>query len=115
MKKILTLFATFLSFSLFASPISMCNQALPTTNPEFCASFKSSATCHCMESGLPRGTCQNMETIYMLMMARFGSIQRACEFQHDTSTQECIDDWSCYRKGGKNTQGGLCSATGKAC
>lgn len=117
MKKIFTLSISLLSFSLFAGApvLSNCTPSLPTEHPDFCASFKSSASCHCMESGLPRGTCQNMDTVYRLMMARFGSLQRACEYQHNTSTQECIDDWTCYRQGGKNSQGGFCSTTGNAC
>lgn len=116
MKWIFALFLSFLSFSSFAAPLySNCPQALPTNNSGFCASFKSVAACHCKESGLPDGTCQNMQTVYQLMIARFGSIKKACEYQHDTSTQVCVDDWKCYRNGGKDSQGNLCSSTGKVC
>lgn len=116
MKWMLSLFLCAFSLSSFAATnYSNCPQAAPTNDPSFCASFKSVASCHCVESGLPSGMCQNMNTIYNLMIARFGSIQKSCEYQRDTSTQTCIDDWNCYRSGGKDSQGRLCSGTGKVC
>jgi hypothetical protein len=48
-------------------------------------------------------------------MSIFGSIQRACEYQHDTSVQNCLDDWQCYRNGGRDSTGALCNATGSSC
>lgn len=117
MKRILILFASsLLSFSVIAADLHLsCPQALPSDHPGFCSSFKSVAVCHCVESGFPEGKCQNMSTLYLLMIARFGSIQKACEYQHDTTTQICIDDWNCYRSGGRDSQGRLCSSTGNAC
>jgi hypothetical protein len=114
MKWIFTLFVLFCSFlSLNASA---CEQALANTNPGFCSSFKSVAKCHCVELGLPKGMCDDMNALYGRMMFLFGnSLQKVCEYQHDTTTQTCIDDWNCYRLGGKNSQGALCSSTGKAC
>lgn len=116
MKWTFLLILSLLSFSSFAADtFTSCQQALPTNNANFCSSFHAVASCHCVESGLPQKTCQNMNTIYQLMLARFGSIDKACEYQHDTSTQICKDDWSCYRLGGSDSQGRLCSSTGKIC
>ena len=92
-----------------------CPQALPTSDPSFCPSFKSIGECHCTASGLPAGMCKDMNSIFNRMISVFGSIKRACEYQKDTSTQMCIDDWNCYRSGGKDSQNNLCSGTGKAC
>jgi hypothetical protein len=112
---------SFLSFSLpafsFNNPLAYlnCPQASSTDDPAFCASFKTSAICHCVASGLPSGMCQSIKRIHDLMLARYGSEQRACENQHDTSTQNCLDDWQCYHVGGTDTQGRLCNSTGNAC
>src|SRR3990167_9823649 len=99
MKRIFYLFALFWSFSAFAAPLysnySNCPQGLPDDNPEFCSSFKSVASCHCVESGLPKGMCQDVNLIYNRMISMFGSVQKACEWQHDTDTQTCVDYWSC--------------------
>lgn len=92
-----------------------CPQAVPTTDPNFCSSFKSVAQCHCIDSGLPASICQDVNTIYNRMISIFHSVQRACEYQRDTSTQTCIDDWNCYRLGGADSKGGLCSSTGSIC
>lgn len=103
--------ACIVSVSAFA-----CERAAPTTDKGFCASFKKVAICHCMKS-LPNSVCSNisMETLYNMMVARYGSMETACKKQSDTSQQDCIDNWNCYRKGGKNSHGGLCSATGNKC
>jgi hypothetical protein len=92
-----------------------CPQALPASHSNFCASFKKVAICHCTSSGLPPTVCQDMESIYNRMVGMFGSVERACEYQHDTSKQVCIEDWRCYRSGGEDSKGNLCSATGYAC
>ncbi len=91
-----------------------CGQAVATTDPGFCPSFKSIALCHCMEK-LPRGMCQDMNLLYARMIDMFKTIAKACAYQHDTSVQNCIDDWNCYRSGGRNSAGQLCSSTGNAC
>lgn len=57
----------------------------------------------------------NMKTIYDRMNSMFGSVRRACEYQHDTTVQNCIDAWTCYRTGGKTSQNELCNGTGNAC
>jgi hypothetical protein len=114
-KSIIFILLSLFSFSCFAATPATCSQALPTNNPGFCASFKSVAECHCTASGLPRGMCTNMSLLYDRMISIFGSIQKACEYQHDTDTQTCVDDWNCYRSGGNDSHGRQCSSTGKAC
>jgi len=116
MKWIAVLLLSFLSFSTFAANHDLaCGQALPASDPHFCASFKSVAVCHCTESGIPAGKCQNMNNIYQLMINLYKTVENACAHQHDTSVQICIDDWKCYRNGGRDSQGRLCSSTGNAC
>lgn len=92
-----------------------CLPSTPSTSASFCESFKSVAECHCMESGLPYAMCSDMNELYVSMIAMFHSIERACEFQQDTSKQDCMDDWQCYLSGGSTSQGGLCNGTGTAC
>ena len=113
-KKIIALSVYLFSASTFAA-LTACPSAVSSSEPGFCSSFKLAAQCHCTNSGLPVGMCTNMQVLYSRMISTFGSVQRACEFQHDTSTQNCVDDWSCYQNGGINSQGGLCSSTGNAC
>jgi hypothetical protein len=118
MKRILVLLLCCLSISSFAASshnVSTCGKALPTSNPNFCPSFKAIAACHCQEAGLPGKNCQSMSFIYGAMIARYRTVERACAAQHDTSFQECLDDWSCYRSGGRDSTGSMCSATGRAC
>lgn len=91
-----------------------CPQALPTSHTQFCSSFADVARCHCSAS-LPQGLCQDVNRIYDRMIQIFGSIEGACNFQKDTETQTCIDDWICYRTGGKDSAGNPCSGTGKSC
>lgn len=100
------------SFSTYAAS---CPSATPSNAPGFCQSFKTAAECHCNSSGLPRGMCNNLNLLYKRMIDTFGSLQKACEFQHNTSAQECVDDWNCYRNGGLTSNSELCSGTGSAC
>jgi len=93
----------------------VCPQALPTDSPAFCESFVSVARCHCIASGMSKIFCQNVGFIYKTMIALYGSVENACAHQHDTDAQNCIDDWHCYRSGGSDSAGRLCSGTGKAC
>lgn len=109
-KNLSVIFFCFFSVLGFA-----CPTALPTNHPNFCSSFKQVATCHCTNSGLPAGMCQNMNALYDRMIALFGSLKKACEYQKHTSAQNCIDNWNCYRLGGTDSQGRICSAVGKAC
>ena len=109
------LFFSLISFTSFATIFGACPAAVPISGSGFCSSFKSVAQCHCTASGLPNGMCTNMKTIYDRMMSMFGSVRRACEYQHDTSVQNCIDAWVCYRSGGTTSQNELCSGTGRSC
>ncbi|OGT36505.1 MAG: hypothetical protein A3F11_11790 [Gammaproteobacteria bacterium RIFCSPHIGHO2_12_FULL_37_14] len=98
-----------------ATKHAQCPFADPVVSANFCASFKTAAECRCTSSGLPSGMCKDMTAIYNRMVSVFGSQQKACDYQKDVSTQECMDDWNCYRLGGKDSHGNLCSSTGKAC
>lgn len=100
----------FLSISASACPI-----AVPTSDSNFCSSFKSAATCYCTSSGLPSGMCQDMNALYNRMMIVFGSLQKACEYQHYTTPQDCIDNWTCYLRGGVDSRGSACSSTQMPC
>ncbi len=111
-KKMVTLAVCLFSFSCFA--LGPCPSAVPTTHPGFCASFASVASCHCAQT-LPKKMCEDVRQIYKLMIARYGSIETACKVQRDTTPQTCMDDWQCYRIGGKDSRGGLCSGSGKSC
>lgn len=115
-KKLVILFVSMVSFfylsTIFASS---CPPATAANAPGFCSSFKVAAQCHCTSSGLPKGMCMNMKLVYDRMISMFGTVRRACEYQHDTSTQSCMDAWSCYRSGGNTSQNELCSGTGSAC
>lgn len=116
MKRKIILLACLWSVSAFAGDTFLaCPQALPTDNPNFCPSFRTSATCHCTAKGMPKSLCQDLDKMYDRMVGMFGSLQKACAFQKDTPTQTCIDDWNCYRLGGKDSQGKLCSSTGNRC
>lgn len=87
-----------IAISLFSLPVfASCPKATPTSEPSFCETFKVAAQCHCANSGLPAGMCRNMNLLYKRMMDTFGSLHRACEFQHDTSVEECMNDWNFYR------------------
>ncbi len=102
-----------LAFNSFASP--SCPKASPVTTSDFCSSFKIAAECHCISSGLPRKMCNNYKLLYKRMMDTFGSLKRACEYQHDTTVQECIDDWNCFLSGGFTSNSETCSGTGSPC
>ena len=109
------LFVSLLAISVNTFAASACPRALPTDNAGFCGSFKSVAACNCAANGQGPAVCQNMKKMYDVMIGMFGSLKAACNFQHNSPPQECIDDWNCYMTGGKDTQGRLCAATGKAC
>lgn len=113
MKKIIGFSAYFLISISIAAP-SLCGRALPHTQPDFCASFKAVALCHCKES-LPARACTEMKPLYGRMIAIFGSLKKACEIQKDTSPSMCEDDWKCYLSGGQDSLGGQCNSNGFAC
>lgn len=92
-----------------------CGSALPTNNVNFCSSFEKVAPCYCTSSGLPSGMCQDMDALYKRMIAVFGTLKKACEYQKYTSTQDCVDNWTCYRFGGVDSRGRWCSSNKSAC
>lgn len=109
-KKIIAGLLLGISFSTFA-----CTNAFPTDNPNFCTSFKAAATCYCTASGVPFGMCQDMHVLYNRMIVVFKNLRKACEYQHYTTTQDCVDNWTCYLAGGVDSQGRKCSSTGIPC
>jgi hypothetical protein len=111
-RRIFAVLLCFFSVSTFAFA---CNKALPTDNPNFCSSFKTAAICYCTSSGLPPMMCQDMKMLYARLISVFGSLQKTCEYQKHTSTQDCMDNWNCYRLGGVDSHGKACSSTRKAC
>ncbi|MBI2785206.1 MAG: hypothetical protein HYX60_02400 [Legionella longbeachae] len=92
-----------------------CPNALPTNSEGFCASFKSVAICYCTSTGLPSGMCQDMKMLYARMISIYGSLSNACNAQKYTTPQDCMDNWNCYRLGGVDSRGRLCSSNKKAC
>lgn len=116
MKRIFIFALCFIASPLFAfAPIAACPQALPTSDANFCPTFKQSAICFCTSKGVPASMCQDVNKIYSRMISMYGSQQRACQRQKETSYQVCMDDWNCFRQGGTDSTGKLCSATGSAC
>lgn len=99
----------------FSAASFACSGALPTDHAGFCASFKATASCYCTASGMPAGMCQDMNALYRRMTSVFGSLEGACRYQKNTTYQQCMDDWTCYRSGGTDSRGKLCSSTGLAC
>jgi hypothetical protein len=106
----------FVFFVLFVtSSVSLaCSQATPTNAPNFCATFRVAAQCHC-SARLPAAMCGKMNDLYQRLLIMFGSLEKACEYQHDTTKESCMDSWNCYLYGGNNVDGKLCSGTGRAC
>lgn len=109
-RKIIFVFICLFNYTVFA-----CSNAAPTDDASFCTSFKAAATCYCISSGLPNGMCQDMNTLYNRMMVVFGSLQKACNYQHYTTQQDCVDNWKCFQFGGIDSRGRLCNATQQAC
>lgn len=123
---IIAVLVCFFSMTTFASVNEMpfgltntaqfaCGKAVPTNDPKFCSSFKTVAICYCTAQGLPPMMCQDMNMLYARLVSVFGSLQKACEYQKETTTQDCMDNWKCYRSGGVDSQGRSCSSTQKAC
>ena len=107
-------FFVFLAFFVVSSISFACPQATPTNAPNFCATFRVAAKCYCTQR-LPEVMCGKMTDLYQRLLIMFSSLDKACEYQSDTTKQNCIDSWNCYLYGGKNADGNLCSGTGRAC
>jgi hypothetical protein len=105
----------FAGLCFISCAVTACPAALSPNTPGFCESFKSVARCHCTASGLPGGMCTNMKLLYNRMISTFGTLQRACEYQRDTTVQACLEAWNCYRSGGVDSQNQLCNGTGLPC
>ena len=106
---------TFLLGLVFSGISFACPKVSAYDTPEFCGMFESIARCHCQASGLSAKMCSNVPLIYSRMLSTFGSIERACRFQKDTTPQNCIDAWQCYLKGGQLANGQVCNGTGSPC
>lgn len=119
MRLIFAFFIYLFSISIFASipemSFSDCPRGLPPADVNFCSSFKTVAICHCTAMGIPKFLCKNMNSLYNAMILRYGTVENACASQTDTTKQICLDGWTCYRKGGNDSQGQACSGTGKPC
>ena len=92
-----------------------CPRARPIDDVNFCASFKTAAVCYCTASGLPSGVCQDMNSLYLRMIAVYGSLKNACSHQPYTTPEDCINNWNCYLYGGIDSTGKLCSGTKNPC
>ena len=92
-----------------------CPLAEDITSANFCNSFRYVAQCHCMAHGLPSRLCNDMSGVYQRMLIVYGSLEQACLHQTDTSPQNCINSWNCFRHGGTSSDNQLCSGTGAAC
>lgn len=110
---ILTLYLT--AFLPPATLAQQCSSGPPIDNPGFCRGFEASAYCECEKRAKIKYFCQSLDQIYRGMLLTYGSLENACRAQSHTSTQKCIDGWRCYRNGGKDSNGHLCSGTGKPC
>jgi hypothetical protein len=102
--------------SLFSTAaFSYCSNALPTDDPNFCASFKLVAKCYCTSSGLPAGMCEDMNQLALRLKAVFGSLEKACKSQKYTNAEDCMDNWNCYLNGGVDSRNRICSSNYRAC
>lgn len=86
-------------FDTVSFAASNCGKALPIDNAGFCSSFKSTAICHCTSKGLPQYICQNMPLLYKQMTTIYGSLDRACSAQKETTQADCVANWNCYKTG----------------
>lgn len=108
-------FLSGLIFAVVSFSSWSCPQADAYDTPQFCSLFESIAKCHCQATGLPARLCSNVPQIYARMLATFGSIEKACRYQKDTSYQSCLEAWQCYQKGGQLPDGRICNGTGLPC
>lgn len=109
-------FASASIFPVKAGATDDCGIAPSHTASNFCAGFKQVVYCNCHAKHEPEGICQNPGLIYSLMKAqyaKYGSdwLKEACEQNEapGTTTQECMDQWSCYTTGQpQNSADGAC-------
>ncbi len=110
-KTSILLFTLFISSSIYAS----CPTDLSDEDLNFCEKFKNAAICYCTDTGLPKFLCSDMNSLYSRMTTIFRSLENACAYQKHTDKQTCINNWNCYRLGGTDSYGKLCSSTGNKC
>ena len=115
MPKVIKLGYFLLGLLFISNNVFSCATIGDFESSNFCQAFDEIAKCHCAQTGLPAKLCQNVSLIYSRMISTFGSIEKACRFQKDTSLKNCIDAWKCYREGGQLSNGKFCSGTGLPC
>lgn len=98
----------------FTTLVFSCETA-PLADPAFCGKFKASTECNCRALGLPSFLCQDNKALYNYMLSAYGTLDRACNAQRNTTPQICRDSWNCYFKGGTASDGSICSSTGARC
>ncbi|KTD09271.1 hypothetical protein Lgra_2506 [Legionella gratiana] len=94
-----TIFAGLLFLFSAVTFAAACGKALPIDHPDFCSSFKKTATCYCTSKGLPLPICQNMQALYKQMTSIYGSLEAACSRQVETTPADCVANWTCYKSG----------------
>lgn len=113
------------SFAGTVFPVMPSGQCTPTptvssdTVSNFCTIFPESvASCWPPVGSHRNFTYTQMIQNYTLLRAVYGSLNAACAKNApsmSSTKQVCIDQWTCYVSGGRDSQGGLCSGTGVAC
>lgn len=103
-----------------SSQICTPNPILPSdTVGNFCTLFPATvASCWPPVGAYKKFSHQQMMQNYNLMKSVYGTLAQACRKNAATTgstVQQCIDQWTCYVTGGRDSQGGLCSGTGAAC
>lgn len=88
---------------LTISPLSFAKakyRTCSTTKKNFCACFKSEVKGACLDNGVNSTLCSSMRLVYYGMMARYGSLYRACKQNNQTKADidYCLNGWSCYMK-----------------
>lgn len=106
--------------SAFYPPKSSCTPSPTITvqmmeSNQFCAEFPISVgSC----APIPHPSPAQMKSLYDAMTHAFGSLAAACAAEaplYHSSPRDCIDQWTCYWHGGKDSEGGKCDGDGQAC
>ncbi len=114
--------ASFDPYHVAAGAVSASNDCgdsnVHATDAAFCGNFSKAAICDCKAKAGILGPifCGNMDAVYKAMMTKYPSIEAACNDQSPANLrQACIDNWHCFRNGGKTAGGAQCSGSGKSC
>src|SRR5580693_2747985 len=124
MKQIFVFILAFFTISAFAvtnkvTPVNNvalpedCKKADPIDSPTFCTTFEAAAKCYCRNASPIPAACKSASKVYEYMLSvHHGNLEKACKYAADhqpgTTPQECIDDWNCWRSGGRDSNGKLC-------